>query len=101
MRITPSSEEKPKRTFQELLSSVTFKPQSIEYKPTIELIKSLLRKHRLFGFNMAQILEECINRSCKDDEEVEFYIEELSYQIQTECKYCYNQGCRICLGIDL
>lgn len=100
MPITPSS-NKEKLSFKELMERASFKEQAVAYKPTKELIKRLLKKNGLFGFNIDLVLEEAIKQDCRDDEETEGFIEEIAYKESRRCTYCDDRGCRICLGIDL
>lgn len=99
MPTTPSS--KSKRSFKDLIEKVKFNPETVVFKPDQKAVERLLRKHGLFEFNIELVMEEIKFHSCADILEVEGYIENMAYYASQQCKYCYNQGCRICLGIDL
>ncbi len=98
MPTTPSS--KSKRSYQDLLN-VKFKPETVIFKPAQKDVERLLRKHGLFEFNIHIVMDDLKDREFDDLLDLEGYIENMTYYASKKCKYCYNQGCRICLGIDL
>ena len=89
------------RSFQEIINSTKFNPESVEYKPSKALVQRLLRKHGLFEFNPDLVLEDILEQHLEDEEEVNAYMDNIVYNISRRCKYCDDKGCRICLGIDL
>lgn len=99
MPTTPSS--KPKRSYKEILETAKFDPESIKFKPDRRVVERLMRKYGFFDFNIDLVMEDLSERALDDILDVEGYIENMAYYVSQECKYCYNQGCRICLGIDL
>lgn len=101
MTLESSHKSKVKRTYSELISNVKFNPESVLFKPSKELVNRLMHKHGLFDFNIDLVLVDIESKNCQDAEEVDSYIENISYMESTRCKYCFGNGCRICLGIDL
>lgn len=98
MPTTPSS--KPKRSYQDLLK-VKFNPETIIFKPDPKDVERLLRKHGLFEFNIHLAMDDLKDREFSDLLDLEGYIENMAYYNNQDCEYCHNQGCRVCLGIDL
>lgn len=96
---TPSS--KPKRSYQEILDSAKFNPETIKFKPDRKAVEKLMRRHGFFDFNIELVMADLLERDLDDILDVEGYIKNMAYYASRECKHCYNQGCRICLGIDL
>ena len=99
MPTMPSS--KPNKSFKELISKIKFNPATVVFKPDQKMVERLCRKHGLFNFNLPYIMERIDFHSCANIEDVEDLIENIAYSASQQCKYCYNRGCRICLGIDL
>lgn len=99
MPTTPSS--KTNKSFKELIAKVKFNPDTVVFKPDQKAVERLLRKHGLSIVNIKLIMEDIEAQGCADIIDIEGYIENMAYYASQQCKYCYNKGCRICLGIDL